>query len=59
MVEYHLDNLDTSPDLPRGGYCCWKENDEQTVMIVGQDEAILKQFLLNSKMWTGMDGKRP
>jgi hypothetical protein len=28
-------------------------------MIVGQDEAIFKQFLLNSKMWTGPNGKRP
>ena len=34
-----------------------KKNDEQTVMIVGQDEA--KQFLLNSKMRTGPNGERP
>ena len=39
---------------------CEKKNDEQSVMIVGQDEAaIFKQLLLNSKMWTGPIGKRP
>jgi hypothetical protein len=60
MVEYHAENFDTSPDLPMGGNCSVrKKNDEQTVMIVGQDEAIFKQFLLNSKMWTGPNGERP
>ena len=30
-----------------------KKNEEQAVMIVGRDEATFKQFLLNTKMWTG------
>ena len=60
MVEYHADNFDTSPDLPMGGNCSVrKKNDEQTVMIFGQEEAIFKQFLLNIKMWTGPNGERP
>jgi hypothetical protein len=28
-------------------------------MFVGQDEAIFKQFLFLSKMWTGPNGERP
>jgi hypothetical protein len=28
-------------------------------MIIDQDEAIFKQFLFVSKMWTGPNGERP
>ena len=30
-----------------------------TVMYVGQDEAIFKQFLFSNKMWVGPSGQRP
>ena len=36
-----------------------KPVDRPPVMIIGQDEAIFKQFLFVSKMWTGPNGERP
>jgi hypothetical protein len=63
MVEYHVDNCEKIKTLelpPHGGnLSVRKPVDRPPVMIIGQDEAIFKQFLFVSKMWTGPNGERP
>ena len=64
MVEYHIDasyafqeRLDL---LPFGGnLSVQKPIGSNTVIFVGQDEAIFKQFLFLTKMWVGPSGERP
>lgn len=60
MVEYHVDASDKFPPLPMGGNLSVRKSaNAPTVMFIGQDEAIFKQFLFLSKMWTGPNGERP
>ena len=63
MVEYHVDDCKIIKTLelpPHGGnLSVRKPVDQPPVMIIGQDEAIFKQFLFVSKMWTGPNGERP
>ena len=64
MVEYHIDTTHTFEDrlsnLRFGGnLSVRKPIDSKTVIYVGQDEAIFKQFLFLSKMWVGPSGQRP
>ena len=63
MVEYHVDDCKKIKMLelpPHGGnLSVRKPVDRPPVMIIGQDEAIFKQFLFVSKMWTGPNGERP
>jgi hypothetical protein len=60
MLEYHVDASDKFPPIPMGGnLSVRKPANAPTVMFIGQDEAIFKQFLFLSKMWTGPNGERP
>ena len=46
--------------LPFGGnLSVRKPIDARTVISVGQDEAIFKQFTFLTKMWVGPHGERP
>ena len=64
MVEYHVDDIpsDTVADLVLGPFGAQlsvrRDVNLPIVMFVGQDEAIYKQFLFLSKMWTGPKGER-
>jgi hypothetical protein len=65
IVEYHVDGipserLATLALGPFGAYLSVKRdvNKPTIVMFIGQDEAIYKQFLFLSKMWTGPKGER-
>ena len=63
MVEYHVNSstaFQTQMDnLPFGGeLSVRKPLGSRVVVFVGQDEAIFKQFLFHSKMWTGPRGER-
>ena len=64
MVEYHVDDLpiDTVADLELGPFGAHlsvrRDANLPVVMFIGQDEAIYKQFLFLSKMWTGPKGER-
>jgi hypothetical protein len=64
MVEYHIDASYKFEErlalLPFGGnLSVRKPIDSKTVIFVGQDEAIFKQFLFLTKMWVGPSGERP
>jgi hypothetical protein len=64
MVEYHVDasyEFDQRLHLlPFGGnLSVRKPIGSKTVIFVGQDEAIFKQFLFLTKMWVGPSGERP
>ena len=64
MVEYHIDASYAFEErlalLPFGGnLSIRKPIDSKTVIFVGQDEAIFKQFLFLTKMWVGPSGERP
>ena len=64
MVEYHIDTSYAFQDrltlLPFGGsLSVRKPIGSNTVIYVGQDEAIFKQFLFLTKMWVGPSGERP
>jgi hypothetical protein len=64
MVEYHVDTSYAFDEqfalLPFGGnLSVRKPIDSKTVIFVGQDEAIFKQFLFLTKMWVGPNGERP
>ena len=64
MVEYHIDTSYKFEErldlLPFGGsLSVRKPIESKTVIYVGQDEAIFKQFLFLSKMWVGPKGERP
>ena len=64
MVEYHIDASYVFEErlnlLPFGGnLSVRKPVDAKTVIYVGQDEAIFKQFLFLTKMWVGPHGERP
>jgi hypothetical protein len=63
MVEYHIDHCEKIPNLqlpPLGGnLSVRKPPDQPPIILIGQDEAIFKQFLFLAKMWTGPDGERP
>jgi hypothetical protein len=64
MVEYHIDASykfeERLASLPFGGnLSVRKPVDSKTVIFVGQDEAIFKQFLFLNKMWVGPSGERP
>ena len=64
MVEYHIDAsykfVERLASLPFGGnLSVRKPVDSKTVIFVGQDEAIFKQFLFLNKMcWVGPSGER-
>ena len=46
--------------LPFGGnLSVRKPTGSKTVIFVGQDEAIFKQFLFLTKIWVGPSGERP
>ena len=36
-----------------------KPPDSKPLMILGQDEVIFKQYLMNSQVWTALDGTTP
>ena len=62
MVEYHVDasyKFDQRLQyLPFGGnLSVRKPIGSKTVIFVGQDKAIFKQFLFLTKMWVGPSGK--
>ena len=64
MVEYHIDASYEFEErlalLPFGGsLSVRKPIDSNTVIYIGQDEAIFKQFLFLMKMWVGPYGERP
>ena len=62
MVEVHVDSLPQNmlPHLPLGGnLSVLRQPNHPIVVFVGRDEAIFKQFLFLSKMWTGPNGERP
>ncbi|KAI2512190.1 hypothetical protein MHU86_2277 [Fragilaria crotonensis] len=64
MVEYHIDTSYAFEErlglLPFGGnLSVRKPTDSKTVVFIGQDEAIFKQFLFLTKMWVGPNGERP
>jgi hypothetical protein len=64
MVEYHVDSSyifeERLSTIQFGGnLSIRKPIDSKTVIYVGQDEAIFKQFLFSSKMWVGPSGQRP
>ena len=64
MVEYHIDTshtFDNRLSTLRFGrnLSVRKPIDSKTVIYVGQDEAIFKQFLFPNKMWVGPSGQRP
>ena len=64
MVEYHIDASYEFEErlalLPFGGsLSVRKPIDSNTVIYIGQDEAIFKQFLFLMKMWVGPNGERP
>jgi hypothetical protein len=64
MVEYHVDASYAFDErfalLPFGGnLSVRKPIDSKTVIFVGQDKAIFKQFLCLTKMWVGPNGERP
>ena len=46
-------NIKDSPPYPSPNL------NQSPIMFIGQDEAIFKQFLFLTKMWTGPDGERP
>ncbi len=46
-------------NLPfRGELSDWKPLERRFLVFVGKDEAIFKQFLFHSRMWTGPQGER-
>jgi hypothetical protein len=60
MVEYHIDAsmgehfAEQLCQLPLGGSLSVRKSvGSNTVMFIGQDEAIFKQFLFHSTMWVG------
>ena len=64
MAEYHIDASNKFEErlalLPLGGnLSVRKPLDSNSVIFVGQDEAIFKQFLFLTKMWVGPSGKQP
>ncbi|KAI2506094.1 hypothetical protein MHU86_8325 [Fragilaria crotonensis] len=64
MVEYHIDASYEFEErlqfLPFGGnLSVRKPIGSKTVIVLGQDEAIFKQFLFVTKMWVGPSGERP
>jgi len=64
MVEYHVDTSEAfqirANNLQFGGQLSVRRPvDKPIVIFIGQDEAIFKQFLFLSKMWTGPNGERP
>ena len=64
MVEYHVDASYEFEEqlrlLPFGGnLSVRKPFGSKTVIFLGQDEAIFKQFLFVTKMWVGPSGERP
>jgi hypothetical protein len=65
MVEYHSDPSYAFEErlalFPFGGnlVSIQKSIDSKTVIFVGQDEAIFKQFLFLTKRWVGPSGKQP
>ncbi len=64
MVEYHVDASYEFEErlqlLPFGGnLSVRKPTGSKTVILLGQDEAIFKEFLFVTKMWVGPCGERP
>jgi hypothetical protein len=63
MVEYHIDTSYAFEErlmlLPFGGNLSVRKSiDSKTVIFLGQDEAIFKQFLYLHKVWVGPNGER-
>ena len=61
MVEYHVDTLPQFQDIvykggEKGKFGGWLSNimklGERPVICLGQDEAILKQYIFTKKLWT-------
>jgi hypothetical protein len=64
MIEYHVDDIpsETLATLALGPFGAHlsvrRDVNKPILMFIGQDEAIYKQFLFLSKMWTGPKGER-
>ncbi|KAI2509143.1 hypothetical protein MHU86_5262 [Fragilaria crotonensis] len=64
MLEYHIDavpfeNVGDQVGPFGAQLSVRRDTNKRTVMFIGQDEAIFKQFSFLSKMWTGPKGERP
>ena len=62
--EYHVDDSplfqEACKDVPFGGYLSVrKPENKKKIMMLGQDEVIMKQFLFTMLAWTLPDGSRP
>jgi len=64
MVEYHVDTCDLFQQKMNeetafgGGRRSVRYKSGQMLIILGQDEAIMKQYLLTNKHWTGPNGEK-
>jgi hypothetical protein len=61
MVEYHVDTCDLFQQRIKeetifGGKRSVGYESGRMLIILGHDEAIMKQYLLNNKHWTGPNG---
>ena len=61
MLEYHIDTLPQFQDIvekrgKKGRFGGWLSNimklGDKPVICLGQDEAILKQYIFTNKLWT-------
>ena len=65
LVEVHVDDLpeevvfQKSKTIYGGNLSVRKPLDKKPVIIFGQDETIIKQFMINPKQWVGPNRERP